>query len=205
MERHYRYTWHRRAWSGMRRYVQLDLGNSRRSADDDVDVDITLDDARHLVARGVLVSTTGLRWSRSPNRWIRWGQSPKAIQLGTVPIRACGEARASDRSISPGDLAADSARARLGRDPRPSRFTARRTSLGRRADDRRHPRRRRADRDDHRARPQRLAGAHRTMASDILARLPRVAAARSERHGDHRSRPRASACSCRRWSRSRCR
>ena len=26
MERHYRYTWHRRPWSGMRSYVQLDLG-----------------------------------------------------------------------------------------------------------------------------------------------------------------------------------
>src|SRR5262249_7090790 len=26
MERHYRYTWHRRAWTGMRTYVQLDLG-----------------------------------------------------------------------------------------------------------------------------------------------------------------------------------
>ena len=51
MERHYRYTWHRRAWSGMRRYVQLDLGKLPPSADDDVDVDITLDDARHLVAR----------------------------------------------------------------------------------------------------------------------------------------------------------
>ena len=50
MERHYRYTWHRRAWSGMRRYVQLDLGKLPPSADDDVDVDITLDDARHLVA-----------------------------------------------------------------------------------------------------------------------------------------------------------
>jgi hypothetical protein len=26
MERHYRYTWHRRPWQGMRTYVQLDLG-----------------------------------------------------------------------------------------------------------------------------------------------------------------------------------
>jgi hypothetical protein len=51
MERHYRFTWHRRAWPGMRRYVQLDLGKLPPSADDDVDVDITLDDARYLVAR----------------------------------------------------------------------------------------------------------------------------------------------------------
>jgi Leucine-rich repeat (LRR) protein len=48
MARHYRYTWHRRAWQGMRRYVQLDLGKRRASADDDVP--ITLDDARFLVA-----------------------------------------------------------------------------------------------------------------------------------------------------------
>jgi hypothetical protein len=48
MERHYRLTWHRRPWRGMRTYVQLDLG--RRPAGDDDDVDITLDDARHLVA-----------------------------------------------------------------------------------------------------------------------------------------------------------
>ena len=48
MERHYRYTWHRRPWSAMRTYVQLDLG--KRPAGPDDDVDITLDEARHLVA-----------------------------------------------------------------------------------------------------------------------------------------------------------
>ncbi|HKW88509.1 MAG TPA: hypothetical protein VJN21_07115 [Candidatus Acidoferrales bacterium] len=48
MERHYRHTWHRRAWQGMRTYAQLDLG--RRSAGPDDNIDITLDDARHLVA-----------------------------------------------------------------------------------------------------------------------------------------------------------
>lgn len=48
MERHYRYTWHRRAWQAMRTYVQLDLG--KRPAAPDDPVDITLDDARHLVA-----------------------------------------------------------------------------------------------------------------------------------------------------------
>jgi hypothetical protein len=48
MERHYRYTWHRRAWRAMRTYVQLDLG--KRPAHPDDDVEITLDDARHLVA-----------------------------------------------------------------------------------------------------------------------------------------------------------
>ena len=48
MERHYRYTWHRRAWDGMRTYVQLDLG--KRPTRPGEDVEITLDDARELVA-----------------------------------------------------------------------------------------------------------------------------------------------------------
>jgi hypothetical protein len=48
LERHYRYTWHRRSWPAMRTYVQLDLGKS--PADPNADVDITLDDARRLVA-----------------------------------------------------------------------------------------------------------------------------------------------------------
>jgi hypothetical protein len=48
MERHYRHTWHRRPWQGMRTYVQLDLG--RRPAGPDQDVEITLADARDLVA-----------------------------------------------------------------------------------------------------------------------------------------------------------
>jgi hypothetical protein len=49
MERHYSYTWHRRAWRGMRRYVLGDLG--LRSGPDGAEPDITLDDARWLVAR----------------------------------------------------------------------------------------------------------------------------------------------------------
>jgi hypothetical protein len=48
MERHYGYTWHRRAWSAMRTYVQLDLG--KRAAHPGDDVEITIDDARYLVA-----------------------------------------------------------------------------------------------------------------------------------------------------------
>ena len=48
MSRHYAYTWHRRAWPAMRTYVQLDLG--KRPATDGADVDITIDDARKLVA-----------------------------------------------------------------------------------------------------------------------------------------------------------
>jgi len=48
MERHYRYTWHRRAWEGMRTYVQLDLGKRPSGPSDQLE--ITLDDARYLVA-----------------------------------------------------------------------------------------------------------------------------------------------------------
>jgi hypothetical protein len=48
MEQHYRSTWHRRPWPAMRTYVQLDLGKRPNGPDDEVD--ITLDDARYLVA-----------------------------------------------------------------------------------------------------------------------------------------------------------
>jgi len=48
MERHYALTWHRRAWPAMRTYVQLDLG--KRPAHPGDDVEITLDDARQLIA-----------------------------------------------------------------------------------------------------------------------------------------------------------
>ena len=49
MQRHYRHTWHRRAWPVMRTYVQLDLG--KRPAHPGDEVEITRDDARYLVAR----------------------------------------------------------------------------------------------------------------------------------------------------------
>ena len=48
MERHYRHTWHRRAWPAMRTYVQLDLG--KRPAHPGDDIAITIDDARRLIA-----------------------------------------------------------------------------------------------------------------------------------------------------------
>jgi ankyrin repeat protein/Leucine-rich repeat (LRR) protein len=49
MERHYADTWHRRAWPAMRRYTLLDLG--RVPGQDDEYIDISLDDARQIVAR----------------------------------------------------------------------------------------------------------------------------------------------------------
>ena len=48
MDRHYGFTWHRRSWQAMRTYVQLDLGKRPSGPNDDVD--ITLDDARYLIA-----------------------------------------------------------------------------------------------------------------------------------------------------------
>jgi ankyrin repeat protein len=49
MERHYAETWHRRVWPAMRRYTLLDLG--RVPGPNDEFIDISLDDARHIVAR----------------------------------------------------------------------------------------------------------------------------------------------------------
>jgi Leucine Rich repeat len=49
MERHWALTWHRRNHQGMRTYVQLDLGRQAGAANQNDD--ITLDDARFLVAR----------------------------------------------------------------------------------------------------------------------------------------------------------
>lgn len=49
MRRHWALTWHQRSWQGMRTYVQLDLGRQAGSAN--LEDDITLDDARWLVAR----------------------------------------------------------------------------------------------------------------------------------------------------------
>jgi hypothetical protein len=48
MERHYRYTWHRRPWPVMREYAVLDLGKQR--AGPDGPIEFTMDDARRLVA-----------------------------------------------------------------------------------------------------------------------------------------------------------
>lgn len=49
MERHWKHTWHRRNWQGMRTYVQLDL--NKRPDTENTDVSISLEDAQYLVAR----------------------------------------------------------------------------------------------------------------------------------------------------------
>jgi hypothetical protein len=67
MEAHWRLTWHRRAWAGMRRYVQLDLGKR------DDDAEITLDDARYLVAR--------------EHRFANWQALVESVRRGNKPQR----------------------------------------------------------------------------------------------------------------------
>ncbi len=81
MERHYGYTWHRRAWSAMRTYVQLVLGK-RPSAPGD-DVPITLDDARYLVAR-----------ERGFETWDALRASVAAMPGGTPHVMTVAEAKA---------------------------------------------------------------------------------------------------------------
>jgi hypothetical protein len=81
MERHYGYTWHRRPWSAMRTYVQLDLG--KRSSGPDDDVEITLDDARYLVAR-----------ERGLEGWDALRASVAAMPGGAPHVMTVAEAKA---------------------------------------------------------------------------------------------------------------
>lgn len=94
LERHYRHTWHRRAWEGLRTYVQLDLGKRPTGPDDDVE--ITLDDARYLVAVGhgfgswealkTFVSS-GQAGPRVAARPVRLAESPGESAEGSVESR----------------------------------------------------------------------------------------------------------------------
>lgn len=79
MEGHYKHTWHRRSWHAMRTYVQLDVG--KRPAQDGDDVEITLEDARHLVAiEHGFASWDDLRaFTRSPA--MRERMAPKPVRL----------------------------------------------------------------------------------------------------------------------------
>lgn len=80
MERHWALTWHRRAWQGMRTYVQLDLG--RAAGSPGIDDDITIADARYLIAR--------------EHRFENWAAlvrhcatlTPRALELMKRPVRA---------------------------------------------------------------------------------------------------------------------
>ena len=92
MERHYRHTWHRRAWDAMRTYVQLDLG--KRPAAPGDDVDITIDDARYLVA----VEHGFPDWNSLKSST---EASPSGARLSAKPIRIVrADASESDRPIA---------------------------------------------------------------------------------------------------------
>jgi len=92
MERHWKYTWHRRAWRGMRTYVQLDLG--KRPSGDEDDVQITLDDARHLVA----LEHGFASW----NELVRYvATMPARTPVAAKPVRVVTyDAREGERTIA---------------------------------------------------------------------------------------------------------
>jgi hypothetical protein len=92
MERHYGYTWHRRVWSAMRTYVQLDLG--KRPSEPGGDVAITLDDARSLVAR-----------ERGHEGWAALAASVAKLPAGAPLVMTTLEARAQQlrEAIERGD------------------------------------------------------------------------------------------------------
>jgi hypothetical protein len=78
MERHYGYTWHRRAWPAMRSYVQLDLG--KRPSDPGADVEMTLEDAKHLVA----VEHGFANWDALKSSFT---ESPAGARAADKPVR----------------------------------------------------------------------------------------------------------------------
>jgi hypothetical protein len=78
LERHYNFTWHRRAWPAMRSYVQLDLGLRPTGPDDDVE--ITLDDARYLIA----IEHGFANWDDLCSFVAKW---PASVPMTTTPMR----------------------------------------------------------------------------------------------------------------------
>ena len=96
MERHYSYTWHRRAWAAMRTYVQLDLG--KRPPRPGEDVEITIDDAKYLVA----VEHGFASW----NDLCRFTDTSAPAALDTakaVAVTRCGEPGETHQSRSARD------------------------------------------------------------------------------------------------------
>jgi Leucine Rich repeat len=92
MERHWALTWHRRNWQAMRTYVQLDLG--RQAGAIDQNDDITLDDARFLVAR-----------EHGFERWdalVKFYSSVPVLSsiITTKPVRVLAAETVSDESSS---------------------------------------------------------------------------------------------------------
>ncbi len=104
MERHWRDTWHRRSWEAMRRYVQLDLGKRGESregeaaAGDEASVDITLDDARWLVAREQgFENWNSLAGQAADLIAIEGKTAPKGVRLVVRSSKTQGEPGATTR------------------------------------------------------------------------------------------------------------
>ncbi|MBC7896330.1 MAG: hypothetical protein H7066_13020, partial [Cytophagaceae bacterium] len=87
MERHWSLTWHRRNWQGMRTYVQVDLGKVPGP-----DVEITLDDARSLIAR-----EHGFESWQALVTYVKTMASPAAMLAR--PVRVLGARRGDDPDI----------------------------------------------------------------------------------------------------------
>jgi hypothetical protein len=92
MKRHWALTWHRRNHQAMRTYVQLDLGRQAGAADQNDD--ITLDDARYLVAR-----EHGFEAWHTLVDYYKSMQAPPSL-MTAKPVRLVGAERADDESLS---------------------------------------------------------------------------------------------------------
>lgn len=91
MERHWRDTWHRRSWDAMRRYVFADLGKPAAT-------DITMDDARWLVAREQgFENWNALAEHAAELVAIDGKTAPKGVRLIVASSKAEGDAGASTR------------------------------------------------------------------------------------------------------------
>ena len=171
MERHWALTWHRRNHQAMRTYVQLDLGRQAGAANQDDD--ITLDDARFLVAREHGFE----RWDALVKFYTSVPVQPSLIT--TKPIRAPRRRDGRRRVASVGF-----ARLECGRCPPEGR--RRRRPRRRGPDDRRDARGRVAHRAHHDAQARRVSKRDRRRGASSLA-IVTAATPRPERHEYHGS------------------
>ena len=177
MERHWALTWHRRNHQAMRTYVQLDLG--RQAGAVNQNDDITLDDARFLVAR-----------EHGFERWdalVKFYASVpvQSSLITTKPIRLLAAETVSDESP---DVAF--ARLECGRCPPEGKRCRRHRRRG--PDDRRDARGRVTHRTHHRAETRRVSKRDRRWCASSLA-VVTAATPRPEWHGYHGSRTRGTA------------
>lgn len=106
MERHWQLTWHRRSWEGMRTYVQVDLGKVPGP-----DVEITLDDARWLVAREHGFASWALlrdEAARAPVEGVRTAKPMEVLtRTGVRPAATRAWAQVQEQLHAPGATGID--------------------------------------------------------------------------------------------------